>query len=62
MTNPKKCPLCNKDNDCGNERGEATCWCSTAFFPEGIFKLVPEKKRNKACICKECLEKYQDKK
>lgn len=55
----KKCPICNKENKCGNELGTSTCWCSTESFPEGIYQLVPEELRNKACICKDCLEEYR---
>lgn len=56
----KKCPICNKINHCGNELGEPTCWCSMESFPEGIFESVPNDKLNKACICRECLEKYKE--
>jgi hypothetical protein len=55
--NPKRCPICNKNNQCGNELGKSTCWCSAESFPEEIFTLLPEDKLHKACICKVCLEK-----
>ncbi|WP_078427975.1 cysteine-rich CWC family protein [Alkalihalobacterium alkalinitrilicum] len=54
----KKCPICNKDNRCGNEQNQPSCWCSMESFPDEIFKLISDEKRNKACICKECLERY----
>lgn len=56
--NAKKCPICNKENNCGNELEKATCWCTTETFPEGIFDLVPEDKRYKACICRGCIKEY----
>lgn len=55
----KKCPLCDKNNYCGNELGDPTCWCTTQFFPKEIFELVPGEKIDKACICKDCLQKIQ---
>lgn len=55
----KKCPICNQENNCGNEHDKDTCWCSLESFPEGIFALVPEEKLRKACICKSCLEDYK---
>ncbi|WLR51933.1 cysteine-rich CWC family protein [Bacillus tianshenii] len=58
--NAKKCPICQKENNCGNELGKPTCWCSEETFPEGIFALVPDEMRNKACICKDCLERFAE--
>lgn len=55
----KKCPICNQDNQCGNELNKSTCWCASESFPEGIFSLVPEEKLRQACICKDCLEEYK---
>lgn len=56
--NPKKCPICGQDNQCGNELGKSICWCSAESFPQEIFELIPEEKLRKACICKDCLEKF----
>ncbi len=56
--NPRKCPICGQDNQCGNELGKSTCWCSVESFPQEIFELIPEEKLRKACICKDCLEKF----
>jgi hypothetical protein len=54
------CPICHNENHCHMVEGKdpATCWCTTVHFPEGLLYLVPENRRNKECICKECLEKY----
>ncbi len=55
----KSCPLCGEDNRCGNVAGlpQGECWCNKFEFPGEIFKAIPEEKLNKACICKECVEK-----
>lgn len=53
------CPLCGGDNQCGNVRGAAQCWCSSETFPEGIFQLVPPDQLRKACICNCCLVAYK---
>ena len=50
------CPICGKDNNC--HHGESSCWCSTIKVPKHVLDLVPEDKKGKACICKECIEKY----
>ena len=54
----KICPLCGQDNNC--QSGNKDCWCKTVEFPEGIFDLIPEEKRGKACICLSCVNKYND--
>ncbi len=58
---PGRCPLCGEDNGCGNLKGMpgGSCWCSHADFPAGIFAVIPDEKRRKACICPSCLEKYK---
>ncbi|WP_379968169.1 cysteine-rich CWC family protein [Ectobacillus sp. sgz5001026] len=55
------CPICGKGNSCGNVQGKAhgSCWCSNESFPEDIFKLVPEEKIRKSCICQECLSAFK---
>lgn len=58
----KKCPLCGKDNHCGNlaEGSHEACWCSKETFPQQIFELVPQEQQGAACICKECLDKFKE--
>lgn len=51
-----ECPICGMRNNCGND----SCWCSKEVFPSGIFDLVPANKLSKACICKECLDKFKE--
>ncbi len=57
MDNDKICPLCGGDNGC--KSGSENCWCYYTDIPDGIFKLIPEEKRGKACICLECVEKFK---
>ncbi|WP_017755359.1 cysteine-rich CWC family protein [Calidifontibacillus oryziterrae] len=56
----KKCPICNKENNCGKLQGQKVCWCVSETFPGEIFELVPEEKRNKACICKDCVQTFNE--
>ena len=53
------CPLCGQDNNC--QHGEETCWCFNYEFPQHVLDMVPEDKKQKACVCKSCLEKYSKK-
>lgn len=53
------CPICGQDNNC--QHGQSECWCDNIKIPKQIFDLVPDDKRGKACICKTCIEKYQNK-
>ena len=59
--NPAECPLCGGPNDCllcapGVARGP--CWCVDAGLPSELLARVPENLRNRACICRTCLEKF----
>lgn len=51
---PKRCPLCRDDNNCGAARGEATCWCFTARVPDEVLERVPPSARGVACVCEGC--------
>ncbi|MCD8509703.1 MAG: cysteine-rich CWC family protein [Bacillus sp. (in: Bacteria)] len=53
----RQCPLCGGDNRCDVLNA---CWCSKESFPEGLLDLVPEELKNKACICKKCLQQYKE--
>ncbi|MBY9081767.1 cysteine-rich CWC family protein [Paenibacillus sp. HN-1] len=55
-----RCPICGERKVCGRHSQEgAECWCMSETFPPGIFELVPEELRGKACICRNCLKTYQ---
>lgn len=56
--NEKRCPLCGSDNRCGYAEGERECWCFSTPVPQALRDRVPPDKRNKACICRKCVEAY----
>lgn len=53
----RTCPLCGEDNNC--QHGKAECWCHDVEIPSSILEMVPDDKKNKACICKSCIDKYK---
>lgn len=53
----KLCPLCGNPNGC--QHGQASCWCTSVEFPAHVLDMIPEHLKNRACVCKACLEKYQ---
>ncbi len=55
---PCRCPLCGGANACGVE-STRPCWCAGECFPAGLLARVPAQARNRACICKACVEAYQ---
>jgi len=62
---PNLCPLCNKDNQCGNISAcdsKLSCWCHSPEinFPEKLLNQIPDCPKNKACICKACALAYQE--
>ncbi|HWO97701.1 MAG TPA: cysteine-rich CWC family protein [Bacillus sp. (in: firmicutes)] len=58
----KLCPICGKDNTCGNIAGKphGSCWCSSEFFPTEIFDLLGPEQQGTSCICKDCLKGFVD--
>jgi prepilin-type N-terminal cleavage/methylation domain-containing protein/prepilin-type processing-associated H-X9-DG protein len=60
--NPSRCPLCGAVNECqlaSPVAGKAPCWCFNADLPAELLARVPEKFRDRACICRACVEKFQ---
>jgi hypothetical protein len=51
---PKRCPLCGDDNDCGAARGAATCWCFESKVPAEVLERVPAAAKGVACVCERC--------
>jgi hypothetical protein len=53
------CPLCGAPNRCAmagcNKNPNEPCWCKAEQFPIKFLDQVPEDRKNKACICKQCL-------
>jgi len=58
---PARCPLCGGDNDCllcSATACQGRCWCAYEHIPAELLALVPEPLRNRACICRSCLENF----
>ena len=60
--NPNQCPLCGAANDCqlcSPAAYKGPCWCARVEMPAALLARVPENFRNRACICRDCVEKFQ---
>lgn len=51
------CPLCQANNYCG-VNDTKPCWCMAESIPKPLLEKVPPNLKNKACICKACVEKF----
>jgi hypothetical protein len=68
-TNPAKknylntatCPLCGEPNKCAlaADPNATECWCDSVEFPPELLARIPEDAVRKTCVCKRCLEEYQ---
>ena len=59
---PELCPLCGGANDCrmcSTTAAKGTCWCAAVEIPDALLARVPEHLRNRACLCRKCVEKFQ---
>ena len=59
--NTSLCPLCGGANAC--QRGspaahQGACWCASVEIPAALLARVPEPLRQRACICRACVEKF----
>jgi len=60
--NPSQCPLCGAANECqlcSPAAHKGPCWCAKVEMPEVLLARVPENFRNRACICRHCVENFQ---
>lgn len=60
--NPAECPLCGGPNECllcSPAAHKGQCWCMHEEIPAELLARVPEPLRNRACICRECVEKFR---
>jgi hypothetical protein len=60
--NPAQCPLCSAPNQCllGSAVAfKGRCWCAQEEIPDELLARVPENFRNRACVCRACVEKYR---
>jgi hypothetical protein len=59
-----QCPLCGQPNECQLCTAAAykgPCWCAKMEIPETLLAQVPAALRNRACICRACIESFPDK-
>lgn len=58
-----RCPICGAPNNCCQAASGASsvldCWCIYERFPAGLLELVPPALKNRACICRDCLESHE---
>jgi prepilin-type N-terminal cleavage/methylation domain-containing protein/prepilin-type processing-associated H-X9-DG protein len=62
FSNPSRCPLCGGPNACllaSPVAFKGRCWCTREEFPPQLLARVPEHLRNRACICRLCLEEFR---
>jgi hypothetical protein len=60
--NPAHCPLCGGANACllcSPVAYKGQCWCAHEDFPAELLACVPENLRNRACVCRSCVEKFR---
>jgi len=60
--NPACCPLCGGANACqlcSPAAYKGQCWCAREEFPAELLARVPENLRNRACVCRACLEEFR---
>ena len=59
--NPAQCPLCGAANACqlcSAAAYKGQCWCVHEEISTELLARVPENFRNRACVCKNCVEKF----
>jgi hypothetical protein len=60
MSDPAKCPLCGQTNQCQlctDHAYKGPCWCAKVKISQELLDQIPTDLKNKACICKACVEK-----
>jgi prepilin-type N-terminal cleavage/methylation domain-containing protein/prepilin-type processing-associated H-X9-DG protein len=60
--NPSACPLCGGANACqlcSPAAYKGRCWCAHEEIADELLARVPEHFRNRACICRPCVEKFR---
>lgn len=60
--NPARCPLCGQANECllcSPVAYKGQCWCMQQEIPADLLERIPENYRNRACICRSCVEKHR---
>jgi len=60
--NPARCPLCGGANECqlcSPVAYKGQCWCAHEDIPAELLARVPQSHRNRACVCRPCVEKFR---
>jgi prepilin-type N-terminal cleavage/methylation domain-containing protein/prepilin-type processing-associated H-X9-DG protein len=60
--NPNECPLCGEANECqlcSPAAYKGSCWCARVEIPCELLARVPDNFRNRACVCRNCVEKFK---
>jgi len=54
--NPKRCPLCEQDNQCAVAANSdpASCWCMAVKIDEQAKQRANSNGSAKRCLCKQC--------
>jgi Cysteine-rich CWC len=58
---PERCPLCGEPNACQlctPATYKGPCWCAQFEMPAELLAREPENLRNRACICRGCVERF----
>ncbi len=55
------CPLCQQVNLCDVDNIDG-CWCTKKKVPKELIDKVPAKLKKKACICQQCIQKFNSEK
>ncbi len=53
------CPLCHQGNGCMTHSKES-CWCNSVTVPQDLLDLVAEAHRGRVCICRPCIDKFNN--
>jgi len=59
---PGQCPLCRQPNNCQLwtlSARKGPCWCARVETPEALLARVPAELRDRACICRSCIESFR---
>jgi hypothetical protein len=60
LIDPKICPFCHKENLCEIGIPNRTCWCDSIKVPPILREYIPSEKRMKTCICKNCIDEFNE--
>jgi prepilin-type processing-associated H-X9-DG protein len=61
FNDPAQCPLCGGANECqlcSPAAYKGRCWCADTEILDELLARVPEPLRNRACICRNCVEQF----